>query len=135
MSWRTSRNGKVVCHRVSFKRSNLHYNRWEVGQLFETTINPSLDVPLPRYGWIYKIMSGHNLNKKQYEVIIRNILAYTCLDFVSMISNLLGWRRKWVPYKHMYYVLQHVMFCGQFKSFIYFPTWSCDEVGQLLDCM
>jgi len=30
--------------------------------------------------------------------------------FVAMISNLLSRRGKWVPYKHMYYVSQHVMF-------------------------
>ncbi len=64
MSWPTSPNGKVVCHRMSFKMSNLHYNQWEAGQLIKATINPSLEVPLPRYGRIYKIMSGQNPNKK-----------------------------------------------------------------------
>jgi hypothetical protein len=43
----------------------------------KANINPSLEVPLPRYGWIYKIMSGQNPNKKQYEVIIRNFLVCT----------------------------------------------------------
>jgi hypothetical protein len=33
------------------------------------------------------------------------------LDFVTMISNSLGQQGKWVPCKHMYYVLWHVMFC------------------------
>jgi hypothetical protein len=33
------------------------------------------------------------------------------LDFVEMISNALDWWGKWVPYKKMYYALQHVMFC------------------------
>jgi hypothetical protein len=134
MSWPTSPNGKVVCCRVPFKMSNLHYNRWEVGQLLEATINPSLEVPLLKYGWIYKIMSGQNPNKKQYEVTIRNFLACTCLDFVAMIYSSLGWRRKWVPYKHMYYVLHHVIFCVQLENFIHFPTWSYDEIHCLLDC-
>ncbi len=97
MWWPTSPNGKVVCHKVPFKMSNLHYNRWEAGQLLEATINPSLEVPLPRYGQIYKIVSSQNLNKKQYEVTIRNFLACTCLDFVAMIYGSLGWQRKWVP--------------------------------------
>ncbi len=50
MSWPTSRNGKVVCHKMPFKMSNIHYNWWEASQLFEATINPSLEVPLPGYG-------------------------------------------------------------------------------------
>jgi len=129
----TSHNGKDVHHTMSFKMSNLHYNWWEVRRLFEAIINPPLEVPHPRYGWIYKILSGQNPNIKQYEVRIMNFSIYICLDFVAMISNLLGWQRKWVPYKYMYYVVQHVMFCGQFKSFIHFPTWNCDEVRCLLD--
>jgi hypothetical protein len=48
-----------------------------------------------------------------------------------MISNSLG-QGKWVPCKHMYYVLQHVMFCGEFEIFIYFQTWNCDDVYCLL---
>jgi hypothetical protein len=77
MLWPTSPNGKVVCRRVPSKMSNLHYNRWEAFNFLKATINPSLEVPLPRYGWIYKIMSGQNPNKKQYEVTIRNFLVYT----------------------------------------------------------
>jgi hypothetical protein len=38
-----------------------------------------------------------------------------------------------VPYKHLYYELQDVMFCGEFEIFIHFPIWSCDEVYHLLD--
>jgi hypothetical protein len=49
-----------------------------------------------------------------------------------MISNSLGQRRKWVPCKHVL-CFKYVMFCGQFKSFIHFPTWSCDEVCCLLN--
>jgi hypothetical protein len=112
MSWPTSHNGKVVHHIVPFKMSNLHYNWWEVGWFFEATINPPLEVPPPRYGWIYKILSSQNLNKKQYEITIGNFPTCICLDFIATMSNLLGWWGKWVPCKHMYYVLQHVMFCG-----------------------
>ncbi len=105
MSWPTSCNGKVVHRIVPFNMSNLHYNGWEVDQLLEVVINPPLEVPPPRYGWIYKIMSGQNPNKKQYEITIGNFLAYACLDFVAMISSSLGQQRKWGPCKHMYYVL------------------------------
>jgi hypothetical protein len=50
MSRPTSRNGKVVRRIVPFKMSNLHYNRWEDGQLFEAIINPPLEVPPLGYG-------------------------------------------------------------------------------------
>jgi len=50
-----------------------------------------------------------------------------------VVSLLLGQRRKWVPYKFLYYELQDVMFCGEFEIFIHFPTWSYDEVCHLLD--
>ncbi len=50
-----------------------------------------------------------------------------------MVASLLGQRGKWVPYKHLYYELQDVMFCGEFEIFIHFPTWSCLEVCHLLD--
>ncbi len=133
MSWPTSCNGKVVCHRMPFKMINLHYSLWGIGQFLEVIVNPPLEVPLPRYGWIYKILFSQNPNKKQYEITIRNFPACTCLDFVAMISNSSGWPKKWVPCKHMYCVLQHVMFCGQFKSFIHFLTSNCDEVRRLLN--
>jgi hypothetical protein len=101
----TSRNGKVVCRIVPFKMSNLHYKWWEDGQLLEATINPPLEVPPLRYGRIHKIPSGQNPNKKQYETTIGTFIACICLDFVEMISSLLGLQGKWMLYKHMYYIL------------------------------
>jgi hypothetical protein len=112
--------------------SNLYYNRWEVNWFSKVTINAPLEVPLFGYGWIYKILSSQNPNKRQYEVTMGNFLTCICLDFVTMTFNSLSRWRKWVPCKHMYYVLQHVMFCGEFEDFIHFPTWSCDEVLHLL---
>jgi hypothetical protein len=44
MSWPTSHNGKAIHRTMPFKMLNLHYNRWEVGQLFKTIINPPLEV-------------------------------------------------------------------------------------------
>jgi len=54
------------------------------------------------------------------------------MDFVTMVSSSMGKQGKWVPCKHMYYVLQHVIFCGQVEIFIRFLTWSCDEICRLL---
>jgi hypothetical protein len=58
------------------------------------------------------ILSSQNPNKKQYEITMGNFLTCTCLGFATMISSSLGQPGKWVPYKHMYYVLQYVMFFG-----------------------
>jgi hypothetical protein len=52
--------------------------------------------------------------------------------FCNYDFNSLGQQGMWVLYKQMYYVLQHVTFCGEFENFIHFPTWSYDEVCQLL---
>jgi hypothetical protein len=97
---------------MPFKMLNLHYNWWEAGWFLETTINPPLEVPPPRYRWIYKILFGQNPNKKQYEITIGNFPTCICLDFIALMSCSLGWWGKWVLCKHMYYILQHVMFCG-----------------------
>jgi hypothetical protein len=70
---------------------------------------------------------------KQYEVTIENFRTCICLGFVSMVVSLSSQRRKWVPYKLLFYELQDVMFFGEFEIFIHFPTWSCDEVFHLLD--
>jgi hypothetical protein len=135
MSWPTTHNGKVVRWTIPFKMSNLHYNQWEVGWVFEATINPPLKVLLHGYGRIYKIIFGQNPPQKKYEITIGNFPTCICLDFVIMISSLLGWARgKWAPCKHMYCVLYYVMFCGEFEIFIHFPTWSCDEAHCLLTC-
>jgi hypothetical protein len=70
-----------------------------------------LKVPALGYGQIYKILCGKVSNKKQYEVTIGNFPAYTYMDFVTMVSSSLGKQGKWVPCKHMDYVLQqcHVL--------------------------
>jgi hypothetical protein len=51
---------------------------------------------------------------------------------MTMVSRSFGKRRKWVPCKQMYYVLQQVMFCGQFEIFIHLLTLSSNEVHGLL---
>jgi len=66
-------------------------------------------------------------------VIIGNFPTYNYLDFVAMVVSLLDEWNKQVPCKHLYYVLQHVMFCGEFEDFIHFLTWNtCDVIQHLL---
>jgi hypothetical protein len=85
------------------------------------------------YGQIYNILSGGLTNRRQYEITIGKFPTCICLDFVGMVANSLGRSMKRVPCKHLYYVLQHVMFFEEFKNFIHFPPWSCDGVCHLLD--
>ncbi len=77
---------------------------------------PSTSVPPPRYGFIYSTTFSLPQNKKQHEVTIRDFSTYTCMDFITMMASLLGGQGKWVHCKHMYYILQHVMYCGQWKN-------------------
>ncbi len=69
------------------------------------TFQPPLKVHALGYGQIYKVLCGKVSNKKQYEVTIRNFLAYNCMDFVTMVSSSLRKQGKWVPCKHIDYVL------------------------------
>jgi hypothetical protein len=50
MLWPTSRNGKDVHFMMPFKMSNLHYNQWEVGRLFEVIVNPPFEGSPLGYG-------------------------------------------------------------------------------------
>jgi hypothetical protein len=43
--------------------SKQHYHQWEANGLLVTTFKPPLDVLVPRYGWIYKILCGKTSNK------------------------------------------------------------------------
>ncbi len=73
------------------------------------------------YGQIYNILSSGPTNRRQYEITIGKFPTCTCLDFVGMVANSLGQSTKKVPCKHLYYVLQHVMFFEDLKIFIHFP--------------
>jgi hypothetical protein len=48
-------------------------------------------------------------NCKQYDIIIGNFPTCICINFVSMMTSSLGYDGKC---KHLYYILQNVMFCG-----------------------
>jgi hypothetical protein len=48
-----------------------------------------------------------------------------------MMASSLGGHGKWAHYKHLYFILQDVMHCGQIEDFIHFLTWSWNEVQKL----
>jgi hypothetical protein len=115
----------------NFQDLNSTLNKWEVGHVLVTQILPPINVPLLSYGWIYRVISSLIENCKQYEVMIDNFLTCTCIDFVSMFIGSLGGYGKWVHCKHLYYILQILMFYGLMETFIHHPIWSWDEVHKL----
>ncbi len=65
---------------------------------------------------------------------IGNFLGCSCVFFVRMLTSFLGSHGLYVHCKHVYHVLQMIMFSGLTKKFIHYCTWSWDEVQCLLKC-
>ncbi len=91
---------------------------------------PHVDVQPPKYARIYNILSNH----KRFYVTIGNYPFCYCIFFVIMSTIFLGGCETWVQCKHMYHILQNIMYCGQSKKFIHFPIWSWDKIQWLLTC-
>ncbi len=47
------------------------------------------------------------------------------------MASSFGGRRKWVHYKHIYWISHHVMFCEHTKKIIRRLTWSWNELNAL----
>ncbi len=65
---------------------------------------------------------------------IENFPRCSCVYFVTMLVGSLGGRGVYVQCKHVYHVLQPIMFCGLMEEFIHHCTWNWDEVQRLLKC-
>jgi len=61
-------------------------------------------------------------------VTIGNYLGCSCIYFVIMSASSLGGHGAWVQCKHMYYILQNIIYCGQAKKIIHYPMWSWDKL-------
>jgi hypothetical protein len=61
-------------------------------------------------------------------VAIGNFLGCSCVYFVKMLASFLGGCGVYVHCKHVYHVMQMIMFCGFTEEFIHSGTWSWDEV-------
>ncbi len=129
--WPTTCGGKKVKRLFVFRITQQHMNNWEVGILFtQCTIFPVIDVLSPRYGWIYNIL----IDDKGYDVTIGNFPWCSCVYFVTMLVGFLGSCGVYVRCKHVYNVLQTIMFYGLTKKFIHHCTWIWVEVQRLLKC-
>ncbi len=111
----------------NLKLTQRYTNNWEANiLLFKCTIFFIIDVPLPRYGWIYCILSYD----KWYDVTIGNFHWCSCVYFVAMLA--LGGLGTYVQCKHVYHILQLIMFCGFMEDFIHYCMWNWDVVQCLL---
>jgi hypothetical protein len=110
-----------ICHALIFKIFTQQQNKWKVGRVLLANILPPTNVIFPKHGKLYIIILGPIENRKQYEVKIDNFPTCTCMDFVLMMTSSLGAQGKWAHYKHLYYILQHVMLCGLMEMFIDHP--------------
>lgn len=108
-SWPTSCNN---CYSRTFNfQINIKIRR-EVSHLLQQIVLPPKQVLPLRYGFIYNITFSVAQNIKQYKVTIKSFFTYICMNFITMLISSLGGRRKWGHYKHIYYILQHVIYYG-----------------------
>jgi hypothetical protein len=112
-----------------FKLTQQHTNNWEVSKLLSLVIVlPLVDVQPLGYGQIYNIFSDH----KCFDVTIGNYLGCSRIYFVVILATFLGGRGAWVQCRHLYHILQNIMYYGWTKKFIHYPMWIWDMFHHLL---
>jgi hypothetical protein len=134
-AWPKIPNNMPIWQPTTLKLSMQQINRWEAGRTLEPTFLPPTKVPPLRYWHIYIMRFGPPPNTKQYDVTIGIFPTCTCVDFITMMASSLGGHGKWVHYKHLYFILQNVMYCGQTENFIHFSKRSWNEVQHLMSCV
>jgi hypothetical protein len=89
-SWPTFYNSKIIRHFGILKFLNQCQNRWEANNVLQVVVLPTTHVHPPRYGLIHTITFVVVLNTNQHEVTIKDFLACTCTNFITMMASLLG---------------------------------------------
>ena len=109
----------------------------ESSSSIECTILKSMKVPKPGYGIVFTVITLGSISKKVlYEVSISDFPACTCRGFWYMCASALGNpSKKWILYKHLYFILQNRMCCTVGDTFIYCPGWTPNEVRLLMGRM
>jgi hypothetical protein len=91
-------------------------------------------IPHPGYGCIVTLDSRAPPKVKQYLITIGTFPECSCEFFKDMATKSLGRRWEWASCKHLYFVFTVI---GSLKSerdaFIHAPTFSFNEVKQILD--
>jgi hypothetical protein len=68
-------------------------------------------------GWIEKFIH-HPMWSWEFTSICGNY------SFVVMLIVFLGMCGTWVQCKHLYHILQNIMYCGKIEKFVHYPTWN-----------
>ena len=107
-----------------------HLKKMDEHSKLDCTILKYVKVPSLGYGAVLIVITPQSLDKKEfYEVSISNFLAYTCKHFKFMSTQALGNKKhKWMPCKHLYFLLQEHFSCTKEDVFIHYPGWTPNEV-------
>ena len=111
-----------------------HLKKMEEHKKLDCTILKYVNVPSPGYRAVLTVITPGSLDKKGlYEVSISNFPACTCKNFKFMSTRALGNKKqKWMPCKHLYFLLQEHFSCTEEDVFIHCPRWTPNEVKLLL---
>ena len=90
-------------------------------------------VPVPGYRVVITICTPGSLDQKElYELSILNYPSCSCPDFKFMKVRA-NRKRKWMPCKHLYFLLQQHFSCIEEDVFIHYYGWTPNEVKLLLE--
>jgi hypothetical protein len=119
-----TRLGKSIC-----KNKNYASSLTLKGQIRKVMM-----IPHPGYGCIIILDSGAPPKVQQYLITTGTFPECSCEYFKDMATKSLGKHGGWTSCKHLYFVFTVI---GSLKSerdaFIYVPSFSLNEVKQILD--
>ena len=109
-----------------------HLVKMEDSRCISCSIMKYMKVPSPGYGIVLTLCTlGFVERKELYEVLISNYPSCSCPYFKFMKARA-NRKRKWMPCKHLYFVLQEHFSCTEEDVFIHCPGWTPNEVKLLL---
>ena len=127
----TTRDGKTF--QFVAQPSSEHLKKIIDNRSIDCKILKYVRVPSPGYGVILTVCTPNSVDQKTlYEVCISDYPSCSCPNFKFMKSRA-NRRRKWLPCKHLYFVLQEHFSCTKEDVFVHCPGWSPNEVKLLLD--
>ena len=112
--------------------STEHLKKMEETRSTSCFILKYVKVPTPGYGVVITICTPGSLDRKElYEVSISDYTLCSCPDFKFMKVRA-NRKRKWMPCKHLYFLLKQHFSYTEEDVFIHCPSWTPNEVKLLL---
>ena len=112
--------------------STKHLKKMEETRSISCSILKYVKVPAPEYGVVITIYTPGSLDRKElYEVSISDYPLCSCPNFKFMKVRA-NRKRKWMPCKHLYFLLQQHFSCTKEDVFIHCPRWTPNKVKLLL---